>query len=500
MQKILEGGTERIELAPGSILFVKAIGAGSVAYISLISSDAPVAFTQADTTANGNASAGPFAEVVTVAVFVTGRSAVSVVPMGSQSAVSGAGNRPQSVVLKRLSDQVGVTVSGPGAVTATIDAASPFGRPALKLSGFNAGNVEVSLSGLNLAKFDDHIVIPTWISDHTLIPTVTLYAGTTGYGRNYAQIYQIGGSDQNRWSGEHAFAVGPLRSSAEATFVTGTDTLNEAKIRLVAPNAALVVWIDCFKLVPKTQGVVIWTFDDGFASWKGIQALLERYGMRGSFGIQSSTIGTNPALWLNPPDVLSLALGGHDVAPHQVANTRYNDGTGGTQTAAQYQADFRASKNAIMGWTEGRATAAYTPYVQGGNDRALHDALRAEGLRIARGTDALGHNFHAAGLGRSVLALKTRYLEGVDSRLDDYKADIDACGKYGSALVFMGHDFAVNAGVAPSIWKMELMERLVAYAATKLGPNLVNMTMTQYQALIAQLRLAENTILADWTA
>lgn len=406
---------------------------------------------------------------------------------------------PQSLVLKRMADQVGVSVTG--TATAAIDAASPFGRPALKLSAMAGAQVEVSISGLNLTKFDGHLVIPTWISDHTLTPTVTVYAGTAGYARNYAQVYQMSSDTQNRWSGEHPFVVGPLRSDAEATFLTGVDTLNEAKIRFVSPNAALVVWIDCFKLAPRAPGILLWTFDDGFASWtKHIQPMLEKYGFRGSFGIQSSTVGTNPALWIEPSGLLSLARNGHEVVPHQVANTRYNDGVSGIQTALQYQTDFRTSKAAVMGWTEGLGTSSYHPFVQGGVDRALMDTLRADGLRIGRGVDALGHNFHTAGLGRSVMSLKTRYLEGVDSRLDLYKGDIDACKKYGTGLVFMGHDFAPGAGVAASIWKTELMEQLLAYASASLGPDLMSMTMSQYQAMIAQQRLAENTLLNEWTS
>lgn len=406
---------------------------------------------------------------------------------------------PQSVVLKRLSDQVGVTVSGPA--TASIDAASPFGRPALKLTGFNGNNVEVSITGLNIPKFDGHVIIPVWVSDHTMIQNFLVYAGSPGYARNYAQVYYLSTSATDRWSGEHALAVGPLRQDAEQGFITGQDTLGEVKFRASSPAAGLTLWVDCFKIAPKGPGIVLWTFDDGFKSWTTyIKPMLEKYGFRGSFGIQSSTVGTNPAIWSDPADLLSLARAGHDVVPHQVANNRYNDGTAGTQTAAQYQADFRTCKAAVMGWTDGLATATYHPYVQGGNDRALHDVLRAEGLRVARGVDGLGHNFHLAGLGRSVMALKTRYLEGVDSRLEQYKVDIDACARYGTTLVFMGHDFAPSAGVAPSIWKTELMEQLLAYAATKIGPTLSSMTMSKYQAFIAQQRLAENTILADWTA
>lgn len=419
------------------------------------------------------------------------------------ASVSGGGNvapmlaqqARRTAILKRFSDQIGVAYANSGtAATVSIDAASPFGRPALKVA-LAAGTTwaEVQLSGLGLATFDDHIVWRVWVEDYTAIQQIGVFAGTTGYGRYSWQNHQFGTSDVNRYNGEFALGAGPLRQATTATFVHGTDTLNDSKIRITNTAAtAANVWVDAVVVPARGTGIVLMTYDDGFRSWPNIVAPdLLRNGLFGSFGFQSNLVGTNDALYLNSADIQALAAAGHDLAPHQVANTRFNDGISGTQTASQYQTDYRTSIAALRGHAGTSARCDYHPYVQGGHTQSLIDTLRAEGLRVARGVDNLKHNFHSAGLGRGVYSLKTAYMDSSGPDLATLTAAVDACAKYGTTAVFMGHDFGPSAPRA-SYWTASLHASLCDYIGAKVrAGSVLSMTMSQYAAAVYSAGLVE---------
>jgi hypothetical protein len=426
------------------------------------------------------------AQQAAIAALVSGGGILA--PLMSQSA-------RRTSVLKRFSDQIGAAYANSGtAATISIDAASPFGRPALKVA-LAAGTTwaEVQLSGLGLGTFDDHILWRVWVEDFTAIQQIAVYAGTTGYGRFSQQSYQFNSSDVARYNGEFPLAAGPLRQASSATFVHGTDTLNDTKIRITNTAAtAANVWVDAVVIPPRGTGVVMLTYDDGFRSWASIVAPdLLRNGLVGSFAFQQNLIGTNDTLYLNSTDIRNLAAAGHEIAPHQVANTRFNDGISGSQTASQYQTDYRTSLAALRGILGGTASCDYHPYVQGGHTQALIDTLRAEGLRIARGVDNLRHNFHLAGLGRGVYSMKTAYMDSSGPDLATLTAAVDACEKYGTTAVFMGHDFGPNAPSA-SYWTASLHAQLMDYIGAKVrAGRLMNTTMGQYAAAIYGAGLVE---------
>jgi len=425
--------------------------------------------------------------------------------------VSGAGNvapllsqvARRTSILKRFADQVGVAYANSGtAATITVDAASPFGRPALKVA-LAAGTTwaEVQLSGLGLATFDDHIIWRVWVEDYTAVQKIGVLAGTTGYSRYSQQDYNISTSNVNRINGEIPLAAGPLRQATIGTFLHGADTLNDTKIRITGNSVAANVWVDAVVVPARGSGVVLLTYDDGFRSWPNIVAPdLARNGLVASFGFQSNLVGTNDTLYLNASDIRALVAAGHEVAPHQVANTAFNDGISGTQTAAQYQTDYRTSLAALRGIVGGAASCDYHPYVQGKHTQSLIDTLRAEGLRIARGIDNTAHNFHSAGLGRGVYSMKTGYMDVSAPDLTTLQTAVDNAAKYGTTAVFMGHDFGPNAPSA-SYWTASLHASLADYIGAKVrAGSLLNLTMGQYAAAIYSAGLVERQFRLEMAA
>ena len=402
----------------------------------------------------------------------------------------------RSSVLKRFSDQIGVTYANSGtSATPSIDSASPFGRPALKLVIPNGNTwAEVQLSGLGLASFDDHVVWRVWIEDYTGINQINVLAGTTGYGRYWQQNTLFNSSNTNRWNGEHACLTGPTRAASINTFVNGTDSLAETKIRITPVSGAdRNVWIDAVVVPARGPGVVLLTYDDGFRSWIDyVHPDLRRNGLVGSFAFQSNLVGTNDTLYLNSGDIATLRAAGHEIAPHQVANTRFNDGTSGTQTASQYQTAYRTCLAALRGYVGGAASCDYHPYVQGGVNQSLIDTLRAEGLRVGRGVDNLRHNFHTAGLGRGIYSLKTAYMDSNGPDLATLIQAVDDCERYGSTLVLMGHDFSPGAVAASALWSTENHSALMDYIGSKLRANrIANMTAGAYGAAMYGAGLVE---------
>lgn len=421
---------------------------------------------------------------------------------GVQVLVAGGGNIAPALahaarrtsIAKRFSDQVGAAYNNSGtAATVSIDATSPFGRPALKVALVSGTTwAEVQLSGLGLAAFDDHIIWRVWVEDYTAIQQIAVYSGTTGYGRYSQQNYQFSTSNVNRYNGEFALTAGPLRQAAVGTFVHGTDTLNDTKIRITGNAVAANVWVDAVVVPARGPGVVLLTYDDGFRSWPNIVLPdLARNGLLASFGFQSNLIGTNDALYLNASDIRAIAAAGHEVAPHQVANTRFNDGISGTQTAAQYHTDYRTCLAALRGIVGASASCDYHPYVQGGHTQSLIDTLRAEGLRIARGVDNQLHNFHSAGLGRGVYSMKTGYMDSSAPDLAALQSAVDAAAKYGTTLVLMGHDFGPSAPGA-SYWTASLHAQLMDRIGEQVQAGaLLSVTAGQYAAAVYSAGLVE---------
>lgn len=351
--------------------------------------------------------------------------------------------------LKKGLDLVGVTTANSGtAATVSIDAASPFGTPAIKVA-MPAGNTyaEVQFNGHGLSAFDGHVVFRVWVEDYTAVQQLQLFAGRTGYDRYWQTPYALNNSSVARWNGEHLMVVGPTAAATVNTFVSGVDALGDCKMRIFPGAAGANVWVERVSVPEPAIPTFLFTFDDASLTWmSNVLPILDRAGLRGTFGINTAAVGTNGALYLNSTQVAAIAAAGHQVSSHNLTNTAYADGTGGTQTAAQYTADFRSGRVALAGWSP-TIDWAYHPWVQGRNNQAVMDTMRAEGLMIGRGIVA-GHMFPTVGLGQERYAIKTF---GTHQLADEAAIDavVGNALRYGTLASFMTHEVVTTtpAGV-----------------------------------------------------
>lgn len=357
----------------------------------------------------------------------------------------GAVNR----VLKRFSDAVGVTVANSGTAATHSVATGPWGGLAYKVE-LGTGNTytEVQLSGRNIANFDGHVVWRVWVEDYTKFGQISAFAGTSGYTRLHQHNHILGTSDVNRHNGEQYVICGPTRSAATNTFVAGTDTLADFKLRITSGGQnGGVLWIDAVMIPGKGRPTHVITHDDASVTWiTEALPILAANGLSGTFGVYTSTLGTNPALFLSTAQVQQIAAAGHQISSHNVTNTAHNDGLSGTQDAATYTADFVAASATLSALIGQAFDGTYHPWVQGKNTQALHDAMRGAGLMIARGVDnSGGYNFPQCGLGRGVLALKTQSLHTMTEA--QIRAAVDNTRKYGTTTFWMVHEITANGGV-----------------------------------------------------
>lgn len=353
-------------------------------------------------------------------------------------------------ILKRMLDTVGVGAANSGtAATVSIDAASPFGRPAYKVA-MPAGNTyhEVTLTGLNIANFDGHVMWRVWISDYTAVQQIQTFAGTSGYTRFYQGTYRLNNSDENRWSGEHLLRAGPTYAGGTNTFVAGTDTMADCKLRIFPGAAGADVWVEAVFVPSVGRPTHILTYDDCSVTWMtNVLPDLVAYNLRGSFGINTGSIGTNANLFLTNTQIQQMASAGQEICSHNVNNLAYADGSGsGTENAATYTGDFRTACNTLSSLVGRAFVSDYHPWVQGRNNAALHDTMRAMGLRVARGTNSAdGYNFPQVGLGNGVMALKNQSLHTLTT-FAAIDAVINTANKYGLTICWMVHEVLSTGG------------------------------------------------------
>jgi hypothetical protein len=384
-------------------------------------------------------------------------------------------------VLKRMIDVVGVGVANSGtAATVAIDAASPFGRPAYKVD-MPAGNTwhEVQLTGLNVANFDGHVIWSVWIADYTAVEQVQVYAGTTGYTRLFQSAYLVNTSNTSRWNGEHKIVVGPTQAGSANTFLRGTDSLAETKIRVFPGAAGASVWVDAVFVPGVGRPTHLITHDDCSVTWmsNGLPVLNE-YSLKATFNINTGDINGSPSLFLSSAQVLQIAQAGHQVSCHNVTNTAFNDGTGGTQTASEYTADFISGCATLSSIVGQQLEPGYHAWVQGRNNVTVHDTMRAAGMLIGRGIVA-GYNWPQVGLGNSALALRTQLLHTLTPA--QITTICNNAVLYGATVVWMVHEITPRGGVgvetAASVYRF-LCDRIGKDVADQKAAHL---TMQQLQ-------------------
>jgi hypothetical protein len=176
-----------------------------------------------------------------------------------------------------------------------------------------------------------------------------------------------------------------------------------------------------------------------------------------------------------------------------VTNTAYSDGTGGTQTAAQYTADFVTASAALSAIVGNKMDAAYHPWVQGRTNQSVMDTMRAAGLKIARGTDG-GYNFPQVGTGGHVLQLKNQALHTLTQA--QIAAICSNAKRYGATICWMVHEIttAGGVGVETSIANYAYMVGLVG--ADVAAGVAVHKTMSDFALDLYNERLVPSAIQA----
>jgi hypothetical protein len=394
----------------------------------------------------------------------------------NRSAVSGDGNtfriQPQKrprLILKRMTDEVGVTYANSGTpAVVTVDAASPFGGTAIKLA-IPTGNTwtEIQYAGNSLANFNDHVVWRVWIENAAHVSQIQTYAGTSGYGRLYQRTYTVSSSNINQFNGEHFIAAGPMFAAAANTFLTGVDTLADTKLRIFygGGGATVNVWVERLVVHGNAEPRIVFTFDDCAVShYTRAYPKLAQYGLKGAFGINSGDINGSASLYLSSSQIQEMANAGQEIYGHNVSNTNYP-----TQNAATYTAAFRTGLNALLAITP-KVSSLYHPWVQGGNGIDVHATMRAQGAQILRGinnnTDG-AHNLFGDGVGNRNVVVRANQTD--NRTFASLQTDVDNCILYGSTMFFMTHELVTTTPLAGVETSLDVFNSLVEYVAGKRG-------------------------------
>ena len=402
------------------------------------------------------------------------------------SLVSADGNvipLPQFVqprIVKQFSDLLDVTIATSNAtVVSSIDTASPFGCPALKLVitfSTTAGRVEVSPPALNIPSWNGHLGYTMWIDDATKLGESSVFVGTSGYAL-YSQAKRIGFNGGNLAAGPSVVYAGPCRQTSvtDGGFVFGTSSLIDHKLRFTSPNpiaGTCTVWVkDCFIANPQ-RPVVVFSMDDGFDSWITAAGVLTQYGMRGTFGVNSNQIDNGTGI--TSANLRALIAAGHHVSSHNVRNyklqTLYgtglgkNNGTNTSQTATEYATDFHTGRKALEALGADPQDFMYHPWVQGGVDQIGLESLWNAGVEMARGTDPYEAQIYGMPLYNNAMNMRAVEL-GNTRTLAQAKAQADLAVTHGGLCWFMAHTFAATAADSVT-WATADWAALVAYVAS----------------------------------
>jgi hypothetical protein len=350
--------------------------------------------------------------------------------------------------------------------TRVIEQASPFGRPALKLTmtaGGTGGYTEVKFEGvLNIPNFDDHVSWRLWLDNYTRCSQIQLYIGDSGYANvNTYTFSQMAASDIGLFSGPRLLIGGPQSCSsvvAGPTFDFATDSLVSTKIRITIPaNVECIIWVDAIEIPARQRPIVCITFDDCDASMLTAADIMEENGLRGTFAINTEDLGDG-ASFLTNADVQTLSAAGHQVSAHNHNNyklqTLYqsgiNNGTSTSLSTTNYLAEWRQASAILEALGVPPEDLCYHPWVQGGFDGAVIHELRSAGCSIARaafgqygsgGNSYRGSNVYGSGFGNYSMALGW---VGIGSGITLANALLGLADtvKYGTATVLGFHHLA----------------------------------------------------------
>lgn len=395
------------------------------------------------------------AQAAAIPALVSGAGiAASRIPWSDSLPVATTATSPaKGLCVRGFSETSGLTYSAQDAnisATMSIDAASPLGGPALKLAIVNTAGaaryVDV-LSGstdINIPNFKGNkrrLVSRVATDDNSKIAQFELYFGTSGLSRfvrsrKFPSDYS--GSLTYSWD----FHGGP---NAISDTLLDADAIRQYRYRVyVNAGQTVNVWVDGLYMPDRTPGFVAWTFDDNAVSLATFANLLSARGMHGTFGINTSGIGSGAATSLPAygsaamqyADLDIMAAAGHGIGSHNVNNTNIT-----VAGFATYMSEYRTAKWDLH--SRGILSAPfYHPCVQGVSTVAGSSALLAEGARVQR-LVAVGNcepMFRAKHLdGVPVRNLDTAYQLGSSTTAGSLLSFLQDAIDYGTDMVVMGH-------------------------------------------------------------
>ncbi len=233
-----------------------------------------------------------------------------------------------------------------------------------------------------------------YVTDYTLLSTITLAVYSTYNTDFYFQSYSFGDADK-QFNGWHWVSL--ARDQFGGT--TGAPDwdakpFTTVELRFNQAGATQVVcYIDaCFAAFKARPKLILWA-DDGYESWHDLGLPeVESRGLRATHGIIASLI--DEATYMTSAELDAIYQRGHDLVVH---------GATALDAVGDIGADLDENQEFLIsnGWTRGAFHYVYPNgvYQLSAGDTTIADALRARGFLTARGT-ASPRNYNTAyGLG-----------------------------------------------------------------------------------------------------
>jgi len=365
---------------------------------------------------------------------------------------------PQHRALREFYTTQDVTNSATGGtVTASIDTASPFGGPALKLAfGVGVTQHDLTISGMSLPNFTAgtaKIVALVYFDDARGMSQIQgFYGTTTGFSPSLQATYGIANNNFYNASKTHVISIHPDAASVTNTLAT-TDTVAAVRLRFqrsasassgnmiigagTAPSAyAMNCWVKGIYVVEKRPPFVCLTFDDASASWmQYAHPALSQRGLNALFCVNKNDVDTNNSLFVTTAQLQQMYDYGHDLSSHNLTNTAFTPAT-----ITNYLDEYRQCRDWMYtnGWTR---RLDYHSWVQGVHNPDICDALQNEGVRYARTVNS-SMNFEQGFFQPNNFMMTSSVQFGNAITLAQAQTRVQQAITRGQDLVCMGHVIA----------------------------------------------------------
>ncbi|MFI6508310.1 polysaccharide deacetylase family protein [Streptosporangium sp. NPDC050855] len=150
---------------------------------------------------------------------------------------------------------------------------------------------------------------------------------------------------------------------------------------------------------PKVRTVVSLTFDDGDSTHPAVAGMLERHGMRGTFYVNTDTVGGEEKLTRR--ELARIAKKGHEIGGHTLTHVRLTE-----LTRSEQETQICDDRRRLVSWGYRPATLAY-PF--GSVDSDAKAVARRCGYDAARGVGGLKEWACPACPGAETLRPRDRY-------------------------------------------------------------------------------------------